>query len=136
MEAVHSHGESIVKQKESEKIIFKLREDGIFCTEVVPNTVMTIEDGLFSTKITNELQGGIAHPLLCDLSNVIKISKECREHFSGEQHAETYTATALLVTNPISKIIGNFFMGLNKPIKKTRLFTNKEKALEWLNLNR
>ncbi len=124
-----------VTKKVTEKIIFSLRDDGIFCTECHPNTVMTLEDGLFSTKMTNELQGGVPHPLLCDLSNVVKITKDCREHFSGPVHAETYTVTALVVTNPISRIIGNFFMGLNKPVKKTRLFTDKDSALEWLKLN-
>jgi len=125
----------LVTRKVTEKITFSLREDGIFCTECPPNTVMTLEDGIFSTKMTNEIQGGVAHPLLCDLSNVIKITKDCREHFAGESHAKTIAITALVVTNPISKIIGNFFMGLNKPLKKTRLFTDREKAIEWLKLN-
>lgn len=126
----------IIKEKITEKVIFALREDGIFCTSCQPNTVMTIEEAVFSTKTTNELQEFKAHPLFCDLSNVVKMTKECREHFSGKEHGETFTASALLVTNPISKIIGNFFLGLNKPIKPTRLFTNKEKAIEWLKSTR
>ena len=122
----------ILKHKVTEKIIFSLRKDGIFQTACPPNTIMTLEDGLFSTKITEEMLEGKAYPLLCDLSNVVKMSKDCREHFSGPDHAKTYTVTALMVTNPIIKIIGNFFLGLNKTIKKTRLFTNKKDALEWL----
>ena len=126
---------NIVSEKITEKIIFKLRGDGIFSTECKPNTIMTLEDGLFSTKTTHELQAGVPHPLLCDITNVIKITKDCREHFSGPIHAETFTMTALVVGSPISKIIGNFFMGLNKPSKKTKLFTNRDQALEWLKQN-
>lgn len=126
---------NLVKHKVTEKIIFGMREDGIFYTECIPNTIMTLEDGIFSTKTTSEMQEGIAYPLLCDLSNVVKITKDCREHFAGPIHAETYTVTALLVTNPISKIIGNFFIGLNKTVKKTKLFTDKSKAIEWLKSN-
>jgi len=122
----------MIRERHTEKIIFALREDGILCTSCVPDTIMTLEEARFSTRITNELQENIPHPLLCDLSNVVKMTKECREHFAGKEHGETFTKSALLVSNPISKIIGNFFLGLNKPIKPTRLFTNKEKAIEWL----
>ena len=41
-------------------------------------------------------------------------------------------ATALLTSSPVSKTIGNFFMGLNKPLSPTRLFTNSDKAIQWL----
>lgn len=122
----------VIDQRITDKIIFSMCEDNIFCTECPPNTILSIEDCLSSTKITNEMQRGVALPLLCDISNVVKMSKACREHFAGAIHAETFTRAALIVTNPISKIIGNFFLGLNKPIKKTQLFNNKEKALEWL----
>ena len=122
----------IIKREVENDIVFSLREDGIFCTDCLPDTVMTIEKGLFSTKKTSEMQDGVPYPLLCDLTNVVKMTKECRDHFAGVEHGETFTRAALVVSNPISRIIGNFFMGLNKPVKPTRLFTDKTKAIEWL----
>jgi hypothetical protein len=39
---------------------------------------------------------------------------------------------ALLVGSPMSRAIGNFFIGLNKPLIPTRLFVSEPEALAWL----
>ncbi len=118
--------------RETKKIKFTLRPDNILHTECFPNTEMTLDDGKESTRISVEMVNYTPLPLLCDLTNVVKMSQECRKHFAGEEHAKTFSKAALIVTNPISKIIGNFFLGLNKPLKPTRLFTSKEEGLQWL----
>lgn len=118
--------------KENNKIRFRLGEDNILYTDCFPNTTMTLEDGKESTRISAEIVNYQPVPLLCDLTNVVKMSQDCRQHFAGPEHAETFSKAALIVTSPISRIIGNFFLGLNKPLKPTRLFTNKEDGLEWL----
>ena len=121
-----------MKVKETEKIIFSLSDDGILYIECLPETIMSIEDGKLSTKIGMGLTEGTAMPLLCDLTNVTKMTQECRRYFAGPVHAEMFTKCALLITSPISRIIGNFFLGANKPLKPTRLFTKKEEAIKWL----
>ncbi|QCK15419.1 DUF7793 family protein [Mangrovivirga cuniculi] len=124
--------QSVLDYRENSKIKFTLHHNGVFETDCFPDTTMTYEDGLESTRITSEMLNNIPKPLLCNLSNVIRMSKECRKHFAGEDHAQTFTKCALIVTNPISRIIGNFFLGLNKPLKPTRIFLDRDKALEWL----
>ena len=121
--------------RSSDKIIFTLRDDGILHTECLPNTVMTLEDARESTRISGEMVNHQPLPLLCDLTNVVKMSQDCRTHFSGPEHAKTFSKCALIVTNPVSRMIGNFFLGLNRPLKPTRLFTLKEDALKWLKQN-
>lgn len=118
--------------RETSKIKFTYSDEGILYTECVPNTVMTLEDGQESTRISAEMVNFEPRPLLCDLTNVVKMSQECRNHFAGAEHAKTFSKAALIVTSPVSKLIGNFFLGLNKPLKPTRLFTTKEDGLKWL----
>lgn len=118
--------------RETKKIMFRFGSDKILYTDCFPNTVMTLEDGKESTRISAEMVNYEPHPLLCDLTNVVKMTQECRNHFAGAEHAKTFSKAALIVTSPISRIIGNFFLGLNKPLKPTRLFTNKEEGLKWL----
>jgi hypothetical protein len=36
------------------------------------------------------------------------------------------------IFNLFNKIIGNFFLGANKPIRPTRLFTDVPEGLRWL----
>ena len=119
-------------QHEIDKIKFTLGNDGILYIECQPNTVMTLTEAKESTRIGGELVADEPRPLLCDLTNVVKMNQECRRHFAGPEHAKIFSKCALIVTSPISRIIGNFFLGANKPIKPTRLFTNREEGLKWL----
>lgn len=118
--------------RQTNRIKFTLRSDQIVHIECTPNTVMTLEEGLESTRIVREMVQDRPLPMLCDLTNVVRMTQECRQHFAGFEHAKVFTKCALLVENPIAKILGNFFLGANKPLRPTRLFTNKEKALQWL----
>jgi len=70
--------------------------------------------------------------VIIDITAVFEISKEARDYFANERTASVQRATALLIGSPISKIVGNFFLGLNKPISPTRLFTNPKQAIKWL----
>ncbi|ELR73327.1 hypothetical protein C900_04179 [Fulvivirga imtechensis AK7] len=122
----------IRKQRETDKVKFRLGADKVLYIECAPNTIMTLQDGKESTKIGHELTEGKPHPLLCDLTNVVKMTQECRQHFAGPEHAEIFNKCALIITSPISRIIGNFFLGANKPLKPTKLFTSREAGLKWL----
>lgn len=119
-------------QRQTDKIKFSIGPDNVLLIECLPNTVMTLEDAKESTRIGGELINNKPHPLLCDLTNVVKMTQECRKHFAGAEHAQIFSKCALIVTSPISRIIGNFFLGANKPLKPTRLFTDREEGLKWL----
>ncbi|MEO7989423.1 MAG: STAS/SEC14 domain-containing protein [Chryseolinea sp.] len=119
--------------RESAKIKFTFGPDHILYTECIPNTIMTLEDGKESTRISAEMVNYEPRPLLCDLTHVVSMTQECRKHFAGPEHAATFSKCALIVNSPVSRLIGNFFLGLNKPLKPTRLFKSKEEGLKWLN---
>lgn len=70
--------------------------------------------------------------VLIDMTAVSEISKEARDYFANERTGSIQRATALLIGSPVSRVIGNFFMGLNKPIHPAMLFTDPQKAIEWL----
>ena len=41
-------------------------------------------------------------------------------------------AVALLIGSPMSRVIGNFYLGFNRPQTPTRLFTDTDEAEAWL----
>jgi hypothetical protein len=41
-------------------------------------------------------------------------------------------ATALIVDSPVGRIIGNFFIGMNKPGIPVKIFDSEDKAIQWL----
>ena len=81
-----------------------------------------VRDGLNRTKTR----------VLIDMTAITEISKEARDYFANKRTASIQRATALLISSPVSRVIGNFFMGLNTPITPTRLFTDPHKAIQWL----
>ena len=70
--------------------------------------------------------------VLIDMYKVNEITKEARDYFANERTASIQRVTALYISSPMSKIIGNFFMGLNKPKCPTKLFTDPQEAIDWL----
>ena len=60
------------------------------------------------------------------------MSRDARVYFAGPQTAEVESAAALLIHSPLGRAVGNFFLGLNKPLFPTRLFTSESDALAWL----
>ena len=107
-------------------------EGGFLRTLVKPGSEIQVEDARENTEAVIRLSGGKNFPILVDLRKIKSISKEARDHFSMRNRKPHVTAIAMLVSSPVSKIIGNFFLGLNKPTVPTRMFTSESDAVEWI----
>lgn len=106
-------------------------DNGILFSENVGGNFIDLEEAKTISKVFKELAPDPL-PLIVELGAPKGQSKEARDFFSSDpNHVETYTAVALLVSSPISKILANFYLGLNKPPKPTKLFTSRESAISW-----
>ena len=70
--------------------------------------------------------------MLIDMRLIKSISREARVYYANERTASIQRATALLINSPVSRVIANFFMGLNRPLSPTRMFTDEAEAIRWL----
>jgi len=109
-----------------------LGDDCICYTAVKPDAVIELEDALENTAAIKKISKDSVYPILVNLKTIRSITKEARDHFSMRNRTPGVTAIAFLIKSPSSRIIGNFFLGLNKPVVPTKLFTDKEDAIEWL----
>lgn len=107
-------------------------DDGIARTQVKPSANVTIAEAKENSLVVNSLFKGKSFPLLIDSRNIHSITKEARDFFSMNNRESYVNAFAIIIDSPISKIIGNFFMGLNKPRVPARLFMTEEAAVKWL----
>lgn len=73
-------------------------------------------------------------PVLVDVNKAKSIDKDARDYLAGEEASKYISAGALIVHSMAAKFGGNFFLTVNKPPFPTKLFTNKEKAVQWLSL--
>jgi len=109
-----------------------LREDGITQAVYEPNSRDTLITAKENIAVNKKLHEGKKKPILIDYRNIKSQDKAARDYFASDEVAEIDSAIAILIDSGFSKVIGNFYMGLNKPKAPTKLFTSEENAIEWL----
>jgi hypothetical protein len=109
-----------------------ISEDGILHFEILPGSTVGLEDAVESIQAGALLCRGVKRPTLIDIRNIRAIQHEARQYYAGPETANVEKAAALLIGSFIGRVIGNFFLGLNKPLTPTRLFTSEEEAVQWL----
>jgi hypothetical protein len=93
-----------------------------------------LEDAHVDKGLAEQVHGGVEHVLLIDMRGVKAISKEARSYYAKpiEESRVLTKAVAIVVRTPISRVIGNFFLGSNRPVIPVRLFNSQEAAMDWL----
>jgi len=108
-------------------------KDGFLYQDYPPGTEITIEDSLEELKIyRTTFCKNAKRPIIVDISNIKTVSKESRDIYSSEEMGDTISAAALIVSNPVSRIMGNFYMGISKTKMPVRMFTRVDEAKKWL----
>jgi len=111
---------------------FWLDDEGIIRGELIPGGDFLLDDAKEMMALHRRLTGGRAAGLLMDIRALRSLPHEVRIYFTQPEHVEVHRAVALLVGSPLSRAIGNFFLGFNKPAMPMRLFSDEQSALEWL----
>jgi hypothetical protein len=122
----------LVKKKTSQGKAW-LDKDGIIHQVYASGTDLRLEDSLEELKLyKTEYCNGVKRPIMVDITNVKTVSKEARDIYSSNKTADILAAAALIIGNPVSRIMGNFFTGINKTGMPVRMFTNPGDAKKWL----
>ncbi|MDH5365629.1 MAG: hypothetical protein OEW67_01480 [Cyclobacteriaceae bacterium] len=108
-------------------------ENDILRVDYMADVRISISDAIENVEAEKELISSlIKMPLLVDIRNVKSIESEARDYFTGVESQQIISKAALWTDSPISNMIGNFFIGLNKGTVPVKLFSNKDKAITWL----
>ncbi len=109
-----------------------LGDDGIIRAIALPDLKVTLEIIKEVNAHIKKLYKGKKVPVFADIRGVKSITREARLLPSSEDSVNVCSAAALLIGSPLSKVIGNLFIGLNKPPYPTKLFKKEDEAVEWL----
>lgn len=107
-------------------------KDGIVRTKVKQGADVTLKEAQENSIAVNSFYMGFKFPLLIDARGIRSMTREARNLFSLKGRSSGAKAFAIVIDSSISKVVGNFFMGLNKPEVPARLFTDEAEALKWL----
>jgi len=112
--------------------IIEIDAKGILRSWCKPGTQIDLDEAKEVVRQMAGLCAGHRRTMLVDMSNLRSITRDARQYFAGAETAELVTAGAMLVTSPLARVVGNFFIGFNKTASPIRLFTSEHEALEWL----
>ena len=121
--------EGITRTKTEE---IKMLTSGIIHCKVLPDTFLTEDDARENIEAISRMAKGKRVPVIVDIRAAKGASKEARKFFGKKEVAEVQSACAMITGSPLTKLLGNFFIGVNKPLFPTKLFTDEKDALNWL----
>lgn len=115
-----------------------LSEDGIIYQKIFSSATLTLDNVKENFEISKKI--GEKYNLkklliLSDVGQVKSIDRKGREYSSSIKVAKHVLANAILVNSPLSRTLGRIYLGINKPLYPTLLFTSEDKALKWLKGN-
>jgi hypothetical protein len=70
------------------------------------------------------------------LDSLTSQDSEARRIYAAGMQPSLFYAAALIVTNPLARAIGSFFLGLTRPAVPTKLFESVEEAAAWVTTQR
>ncbi len=116
--------------KETPNFKLWLGDDDILRLKWTPGTYITLELAKLSVEPVTAIVKEKPYPLLVLLDGIKGMDRETRIYYSG---MDGPSAVGLVGVSPISRVIGNLFIGLNKQTQlNLRMFAKEEEALIWL----
>lgn len=109
-----------------------LRPDGIVEIRIDDNHVCTVAEAKILTRQLRKFGKGHPVPLLRIAGEHSQIEDGVREFAASAESQETILADAIVVRSLAQRILGNFYLKANKPVRPTQLFNSIEEAEEWL----
>ena len=123
----------MVKEIRTSNELLTLDENGIVhlrFPEKTTHDINSIKEHLEGCKQLNHDGQGVL--LLVHFNNLVGMDKPSRKFVNTEEMVKSHKACAMFVSNPLAKLIANFFLGINRPNFIISSFTDENSAKEWL----
>ncbi|MDQ3048013.1 MAG: hypothetical protein M3R27_10725 [Bacteroidota bacterium] len=124
--------EKFIKQVDLRSSIVTLRSDGIMHFDIKAVEEFTETDVKDILRTVKEIGHGSRFLNLVTFPAFVTISKEARALSASNEGNEYTIADAMVVTSTAIKLVMNFYISFDKPVRPTRAFNTQDKAVEWL----
>ncbi len=114
------------------KVICTKILEGILENKVVDSAEIDVADVEQAKSDNLQLSLGNPYCILVDSGKYSTITPEALELSASKNFKQNTIAKALLIDGLPHRIVGNFYMRFKKPAIKTKIFTEREKAIKWL----
>ena len=111
---------------------FWLDEGGILWIKTLPQAYYTLADAQKNVAIMHQLAGDQKRPVLVEMKEIKGMAGDARAYSAGDAVVSITSALAMVIGSPLGKVLGNLWLGINKPSFPTRMFNSETEALAWL----
>ncbi len=115
---------------ENDEVRIELEDEILFA--IWKSTSVDLKIAQQAVTYRLEATNFVAYPMIIDIKSIKSISKSSRDFLASEKGSEGIIAAAFLIDSSLGRVLGNFFIQINKPLKPTKIFTDEIKAKKWL----
>ena len=108
----------------------EIDQDGIIIATILPDVHGTLADATENIAVMETLSQGRPFLLLLDMRQILSQDRDARYAYTNA--AIQPRALAIVVESAVSRITGNLFVTIKRPIFPSRLFTDMDSAMTWL----
>lgn len=108
-----------------------LGDGNILRAWAAPGSEDTVEEAREQLNIMRKPARGRRLPALAEIRKIKSTSREARQFYGCEEYAKIVCAAAI-IASPVSQVIGNFYLDLNRGVYPLKLFLSEDLALDWL----
>ncbi|MCD6065581.1 MAG: hypothetical protein K0S33_407 [Bacteroidetes bacterium] len=116
---------------ETPSAFISLIEEQVLVVSVKDGMTIDLPEMWENYNATIQLNPAGDYPVIFETRGYVNITKEARELAATKEMAKESCAMAIMVDNMAMRIFANFYMKVNKPMRPTRSFTDKQKAIAW-----
>jgi len=110
-----------------------IEADGIIRLHFKPTQQHSLNEAIQVVEAHNRLASGVPRGVIADIRHVTGgADRSAREYYVSSESARLKTGMAMLVSSPMQRMLGNIFFRINKPPYPSRMFSNEEDAIHWL----
>lgn len=107
-------------------------DDGIVRVWQREGVILDRADAEAGMDVCERLAGTDRCGILVDTRASRGLDREARAIFAGPRPPLHFSAIALLVGSPLSRVTGNFFLAISRPLIAFRMFDDEVEAVAWL----
>lgn len=104
-------------------------ENDIVYGVITSKDKMTLDNAIENMDAIRSLFQGKKVNLLSDVRLIKQVDKDARDYSSS---VDFIANNAIVVSSPLTKVLGNMFLAVTKPKFNGRLFTSESEAVTWL----
>jgi hypothetical protein len=124
-----------MKFVETDTFFVELSDDFIVTLRVKENAVVSINSFMEIRKKVDELTNSAIHSTIIEAIGFFTLEQGVRDYVVKGDYLKSVKAIAFVTDKLPHKIMANFFIKINKPKSKSKVFTKREEALKWLKDN-